>query len=149
MSEAVLRAFLNFKPRAVDAWMCEEPWRDQVIAQILTSPSFVLPSLQTPVAICGVYISCGVGTAWLITGEGFERQAHIVAKQAKQFCRDAYAIYGLHRLHMLVDSDRPEAKRFAEKLGFVCEAARMKFMGARGQDLDIYFLERKDDGRDC
>lgn len=138
-----LKALREFQPRPVDAWMFERAdTRAMLEAQALIYPTFILPDIEKPTCICGVAHSLGVGSVMLITGVGFDRSAPIVVRQLRELCMAAYKVFGLHRLHMMVNSDDAAAKRFAEKLGFVCEAARLKRMDARGQDMDIYLLER-------
>lgn len=143
MNEAAYKAFLNFKPRPVDAWMFENPAvKAHLELQIIACPSYVLPSAEEPAAICGIVNVLGIGSVWLVTGEGFERKAPIVIKQLHVLCQQAYEVLNLHRLQMWVNSDDEKAKRFAQRLGFVCEAERLKAMGARGQDMDVYLMER-------
>ncbi len=145
MNDQAFAALEKFVPRPVDAWMFEDArCREQIEMQIAAYPSYVLPSVERPAAICGIITNCGIGSVWLVTGVGFERQAPIIVKQLRQLCDAAYQVFKLHRLHMLVDSDDKAAKFFAEKLGFICEAERLKKLGARGQDLDIYLLERNE-----
>lgn len=143
MNRKALEAFYSFKPRPVDAWMFEtELYRRQIEQQIMLFPSYVLPSPEEPLALCGIAYVNGVGTVWLVTGEGFERKAGMVARQMRELCIAAYKVFRFNRIHMMVDSNNPAAQGFAEKLGFVCEAKNLKAMGARGENMDIFLLER-------
>lgn len=143
MSATILDAFSKFKPRAVDAWMFDDPnLHAQLEWQVANFPSYALPSLDDVQAICGVTHVLGVGSVWLVTGELFKRRSPIIAGQLEQLCLAAIEVFGLHRLQMLVDSDRPDAKFFAEKIGFACEAENLKRLGARGQNIDLYLFER-------
>lgn len=144
MSETVLEVMrTRFKPRACDAWMFAHPeLRALLELQAACGPAYALPSLDNPQAIAGLGAVCGVGSVWMVTGERFRRFSPVIAGQLEQLCHAAIAVFNLHRLQMLVDSDRPDAKFFAEKIGFVCEAANLKKLGARGQDIDLYRFER-------
>lgn len=140
----VMEIFYEFKPRSEDAWIFEnEAFRRNVELQIANFPAFALPSIERPSALCGIVPDFGTGEVWLITGDGFRRDAAVIARQLRELCIAAYKVFNLRRIHMKVDSDRPDAKLFAEKLGFICEAKNLKNMGVRGNNIDLYLLEKE------
>lgn len=143
----ILDALRTFKPRPVDAWMFEHPViSQQLVSQILYFPCMALPSNDKPTVLCGlVHNFCGAGEIWMVTGEGFERTAKTVLQQQRRLARDFYKALGLHRLHILVDSDRKDARRWAEALGFQFEA-RLKKYGPRGEDRDMFLFNSNEGG---
>lgn len=147
MNEGVLDILDRFQARECDRWMLEDPFfRARIVAQIMSGPVAVLPSMEKPAAIVGITAVYGVASCWMVTGIGFERAAPVIVRQVRGLCDSVVAAFDLRRLHMMVDSDNPRAQRFAARLGFVCEAAGLKKLGARGQDVDIYLysMEEKD-----
>lgn len=122
MSQTVLQAFLNMKPRAGVAEsvriFTDPHTRANVIAQIEQWPCFALPAPHNAVAIGGIAVAGDTAEAWLITGDGFEKQLRVVLRQVKRLLADAVRVFGLRQLLVLVDPTRPGAVRFVQKLGF-------------------------------
>jgi hypothetical protein len=142
MNDRSLEIFRNFKPRPCDAWFFEiDSVRLQLEQQILFFPVMALPSLDKPVALCGVVHAHGVGEMWMVTGEGFERKAPVIRDQQRGLCAAAVVALKLHRLHMMIESSRDDAKKWAEELGFRFEHGPVKSLSARNSDLDIYLWE--------
>jgi hypothetical protein len=141
---SVLTAFQAMTPRPVDAWMYDTPAvREQLEAQIVRFPSFALPSADRATCITGIVHAHGVAEVWMVTGNGFFRNARGILEQQRQLLRDMYDALHLHRLHILVDHGRKDAARWADLLGFRFEAGPMRKMGAKGNDLDFYIYERE------
>lgn len=133
----VLEALDRFVPRACDADMFEPGVIEQLRAQIAFYPSFAFPSVESPTVLCGFVHGHGVGEAWMVTGAGFERTARQVLRQQRDLCALMYRTLGLHRMHIMVDADRPDAIRWAQSLGFEYET-RLKRMSAKGLDELVY-----------
>lgn len=143
MNMDTLAALKNFRPRAVDAWALEDPRkRAQLVFQILNFPSVAWPSAENPIFICGVMKQLGVGEVWLITGEGFENIWREAARVQKHLCEIAIKIFNLHRVHMLVDSSREDAKRYARIAGFEYSNTNPG-LGSRGEDLDFFIFKHR------
>jgi len=143
MSRIVLEALRTFTPREVDRWILSD--RDacaRLVWQIENYPAMVLPDIAKPTVICGVVSTAGVGEMWMITGKGFEDDCGVVLRQQRRLCTDMFAVLGLHRLHMMIDTRRDEAKRWARGLGFEYEAT-LKKMGARANDVDIFLWSER------
>ena len=118
MSE-VLKAFHEMTLRPVDADYKEDPHLCAYIEQqIWNFPTFALPHIHDPVAICGLVHFRGIGEIWMVTGAGFERQAPVIVKQQRSLILSLISALNLHRLDMEIDARRADAKLYAEKLGF-------------------------------
>jgi len=141
MNTDVIAALKVFKPRAVDAWVFEDARKmRQIIFQILNFPAIAWPSCDAPVFICGIVKQMGVGEVWLLTGEGFEDVWRKAARVQKNLCETAFKVFNLHRLHMLVDSTREDAKRYARIAGFEYSNTNPG-LGPRGEDMDFYIFK--------
>lgn len=144
MNEMVLQAFRQFTPREADDWMFRhEGMRGMLERQIMMFPCAVLPKLGRPAAIVGVVHSFGVGTVWMITSDELPRCALPVMRQSRLLCQTIYSVLHLHRLQMFVDSARPDAKRWAEHVGFRFEHGPLVSHGPRGNDEDVYLWRGK------
>lgn len=138
MSLAVLEAFRNMTPRAVDAeYVDDAELKAMLEAQIVAYPSFALPDLRAPVVICGFVHFRGVCECWMVTGIGFERGAPVVLQQQITLIGCIYDALKLHRMEMEVYSGDAKGRLWAERLGFVYEGTRRRG-GPRAEDLDVY-----------
>ncbi|HCS23303.1 MAG TPA: hypothetical protein PLW48_10135 [Alphaproteobacteria bacterium] len=139
MSKANLQALAQLEPRTdEDSFLLSDPDnRARLEYQIMNYPSFALPSIVQASVICGVAHAAGVGEVWMVTGKGFEKDFRTILRQQRAGLPMMMQVLKLHRLHMLVDPARHGVCRYAEAAGFDFEA-RLKRMGAKGQDLDMY-----------
>lgn len=134
----ILDVFLKMKLRPVDAWAHDNPaMRETVTRQILHFPAFALPDSIHPVAICGLIHDFGVGTAWMVTGEGFEKSARRVLSIQRCLYAGLYKSLGLHRMDMEVETGRVAAERWAESLGFVFETVLLR-RGPGGENQSVF-----------
>ncbi|MDP2207049.1 MAG: hypothetical protein Q8K65_12175 [Alphaproteobacteria bacterium] len=139
MSKANIKALSMLQPRTDEdrRLLNDAACRALIEYQILNYPSFALPSIAAPVVVCGIAHAAGVGEVWMVTGKGFEEQFRTVLRQQRAGLPQLIRVLDIHRLHMLVDPARAGVCRYAEAAGFEFEA-RLKRMGARGQDLEMY-----------
>jgi hypothetical protein len=141
MTQGVLNALGKLQPRTdADKQLlaCPEK-RAWLEAQIRNFPAIALPNFDAPVAICGIACAPGFGEAWMVTGVGFEKHLKTILRQHRQMLRMMVDVLALHRLHMLIDPERPGTARYAQAVGFEFEA-RLKRMGLQGQDLHMYLF---------
>lgn len=143
-NKKIVDAFLAMKLRPCDAWAHENPEMKKVLCeQIKNFPTFALPA-GTPTVICGFVHIFGICTAWMVTGEGFEKSAPVVLQQQRALCSSIYHGLNLHRMDIEIERGRKDAALWAEKLGFIFETVLQRH-GARGEDQEIYLWpdERK------
>jgi hypothetical protein len=144
MNEAVMRAFVKFRPSPAYLWHFADlqMWR-AMKAQIENFPAHALPDPENPTVLCGCVHSRGVGELWMVTGTGFRRSAPTVLAQQRQLAADIYRALGLHRLEMRIDARRKEAWLWAGKLGFRHEAT-LKRAGREGNDTAVFIWPDKE-----
>ena len=134
----IIKAFLKMKLRPVDADAhLNAGFKDWIIHQIYNCPAFALPDLKCPTVICGFLHAFGSCTAWMVTGEGFEKSAHRVLPMQQQLCKTMYAALNLHRMDIEIEAPRADAAAWAERLGFEFEYCK-KRGGTHAEDLLVY-----------
>lgn len=138
MRAIVLDAFRRMRIRPEDGVYADQ-LRPVIESQILNWPCVALPDPENPVLVAGCVYALGVGEVWMVTGEGFKDQIRMVLPQVRSLCGSLSGMFGLHRLHMMVSADRPDAARFARHVGFGLEA-RLKCMGHDGSDVDVFLF---------
>lgn len=139
MSARVLQALQNFKPRAPHLWVFENPeYLARLQRQIMLFPSFALPDSRAATCIAGIVHELGVGELWMMTGEGFERDARKILPLARGLLAHLYAHFGLHRMCMRISCDNAAGRTWAKHTGFRFECGPMKRAGARGEDMDMF-----------
>lgn len=139
MSIEAAEALRNMDFHSSYAWMyARDDLIDIACAQALRGPAYVLPDVDNPLVVAGLGVSLGVGEAWMFVAKGFEgRYAWQVLQQQKLLCAAAVEVYELHRLHMMVDPDHPNARQWARAAGFEFEMV-YKNGGIFGQDLEFW-----------
>lgn len=149
MSELVLKALENFRPREPHRWVFEHPaYLAQLRQQIMLFPSYALPGSKRPTCIAGLVHEFGKGELWMMTGEGFERDVKIILPQARQLLAHLYTRLDLHRMSMRIACDNAAGRTWAKHTGFRFECGPMKSDGARGEDMDMFVYhngEKKND----
>jgi len=139
----VLQALQNFRPRAADSWMLDNVhYRQRLERQVLMFPAFALPNSRAASCLTGLVHEFGVGELWMVTGEGFARDARKILPVARRLLAHLYSSLNLHRMHMLVVSDNAAGKTWAKHTGFTREAGPLKGMGPRGEDMDVFVYNR-------
>ena len=139
MNEEALKALETFKPRALDAWMRDDPaYMEQLRKQINLYPCIFMES-----CMFGIVIAGRVGSAWMLTGEQFEGDIKAVLKVMRPFITKVVDDYALRRLHMLVETGRKDAATWAAHLGFIPEAQRLERLGWRGEDMDMWIYKKE------
>ena len=137
----VVRAFEVMPLRPLDAWMRDDPAAQaEIHRKILGGPCIALPDNESPVAICGMTDAYGVGTVWMVAGDGFASGGwRLCVRRQREFCRLMVAVRGLRRLQALVDANEQQHIRYAWMLGFYQESVTPhRGMGPRGEDLLIF-----------
>jgi hypothetical protein len=138
MNDLILRAFDRCQICRSERWMLDSP---AILAklrwQIQSFPAFALPAIDDPAVFCGVAHEQGVGEAWMIGVEGYEKRLPIVRRQQHEGLKSIYAALGLHRLHMMTDARRPAHYAYATGLGFEYETTLRRY-GPRGEDVDVH-----------
>lgn len=143
MNDAVLRAFYTMTPRERDRLSYDDPvTRAYIEKQIMLFPAFALPDPDHAVCIVGAVPLRGVAEIWMVTGEGFERQAKTVLRQGRALCGSIYQALNLYRMAMYCDADYPAAGRWARALGFEFETV-LKRAGRNGCDAEVYLWPEK------
>lgn len=138
MSAAVAQALIDMRPREVDSWIYNNPHYLRFIAcQAVNFPAFAFPSIEKPTVICGIVHAFGDGECWMVTGIGFEKTIRHVLLMQQRVCADMYRALDLHRMTIVVDKERYDARRYAEKLGFHYETD-LGHAGPRAVDQSIY-----------
>lgn len=137
--QGIVDALGRMRIRPVDAWMLDNrAYALRIVEQILNFPSFALPDLENPVAICGIVHAFGVGEIWMVTGEGFEEQVKTILPMHREMIRGMAQALNLHRVHMIVDPSHPGAARYGKALGFESEFGKLsRRLGPRGEDLEF------------
>ena len=134
----VLQAFRGMQPRKSDAWIYEhDDLRKLIEAQILNFPSFALPDKINPVCVFGIVPVLGIGEIWMVTGQGFMREARAVCMAQKQTIKSLVNILHLHRVCLKVEAENTPAKNYARYLGFDYEHTEING-SARATNLDVF-----------
>jgi len=90
-----------------------------------------------PVAVFGVRPLWSTNfEAWMVPGEGIERNAIAVLRGARHILDSVIVEFGLLRLQITVRCENEVAFRFAKRLGFKVESKMLRF-GPEGAD---YYL---------
>lgn len=135
---AVIDALQTMTLRPQDQWLLDDPRVfEKIMLQAWIFPCFVLPSPERPLAVVGLCHEFGVGTVWMVTGEGFGTEAKTILRQSRELIDMGVSSFGLHRTFMEVDAERRDAKRWAKLVGFEYETT-LKRAGVRGNDLEIW-----------
>lgn len=149
MSERVLQALQNFKPREPHQWVFQNPaYLVQLQNQIMLFPSYALPDSTRPTCIAGLVHEFGKGELWMMTGEGFAEDVRKILPAARLLLAHLYEQLDLHRMCMRIACDNKPGQTWAKHTGFRFECGPMKSDGARGEDMDMFVYhngERKND----
>jgi len=125
MSNAVVQAFLNMKPRAGDAEstaiMTSPELRAKLIVQIERFPAVALPNPESPVLIAGAALSDDMVELWMVAGDGFEKQLKPLLRQIRHLIATAQEAFAGRAIKLCINPDRPGTERFVRALGFVYE----------------------------
>ena len=142
MSAEVLEALEIFKPRALCAWMLsDEVYRQRLQWQITAFPSYALPSSKRPTLLTGLVHEFGVGTIWMLTGVGFERDIRVNLPMVRVLLKHLYEELNLRRLQIFLESGRKDGAVWAKHTGFVRECGPLKSLGVHGEDADIWIYQ--------
>ena len=91
------------------------------------------------VVFCGGLLTLwpGVEEAWLLTSPLVEKYPVWFHRTVDRYLHDKEIELGLRRIQMTVHQDHETGKRWAERLGFACEARMAKY-GPQGHDYYLY-----------
>jgi len=147
--KTVREALLALTPRPHDAEavriLTDPQTQARVLRQIEAYPSFALPSPDHAVLVCGVAVADDIGEAWLVVGEGFEKQLRTVLRQMRVGLQDLWQVLRLRQLLILVDPQRTGAVKFIKRLGFVAGEEPRSFE-ADGKAVEMYFFNANKEG---
>lgn len=142
MSAEVLEALQIFQPRDSCAWMLsEQVYRQRLELQIKAFPSYALPSSKRPTLLTGLVHEFGVGTIWMLTGVGFERDIRVNLPMVRVLLPHLYKELNLRRLQIFLEPERKDGAVWAKHTGFIRECGPLKNFGVRGEDADIWIYQ--------
>jgi hypothetical protein len=118
-----------------------DPWitDDHAIRERDKNPGFSALVDDKVIMCAGVIIQwAGMGTAWSIVTTDFLKHRFWCTRMVRLGLRDIIKIWNLHRVEMVVLSDQPVNKKFAEMLGFERENGRARQYSATRDDVIRY-----------
>jgi hypothetical protein len=108
------------------------PDADRIARSFLTGPGYTAFAGNRIIFSAGVQIFWkGCGEAWTLMSELIHKYPLFVHKITKEMLYKIITENRLERVQMIVEADKIEHKRWAEKLGFEPEGEMRKYLGGR------------------